>query len=94
MNDALPLSLVLALSASACSNGERSPAPPAGVAQAPATILSAYHGLDKLPLPVVRLCPGRRSLGDDGMPVTFSVQLDADTVKAEAFAVETASGEV
>lgn len=35
-----------------------------------------------------------RSLGADGMPVTFSVRLERDTVKPEAFRVTTADGKV
>ncbi len=62
--------------------------PPAG-----ARILSAYYGLDELPGVVIRLCRTPRAIGDDGMPVTFSVRLDADTVTPDAFVVETASGE-
>lgn len=58
-----------------------------------ARILSAYHGLDRLPPAVIRLCPGRLSIGQDGMPVTFSVQLNDDTVRPDAFAVVTTTGE-
>ena len=69
--------------------------PPSAPATQPAPrILSAFYGLDKLPLPILRLCPLKRSLGADGMPVTFSVQLDHDTVKPEAFAVTTSTGKV
>lgn len=86
--------LAAATVAAACSGrGSASPAPRADTKDVPPRILSAYHGLDELPLPIVRLCPGRRSVGDDGMPVTFSVQLDGETVKPEAFVVETAAGE-
>ncbi len=60
---------------------------------ADARILSAYYGLDELPGVVIRLCRTPRAIGDDGMPVTFSARLDADTVTPEAFVVETASGE-
>jgi hypothetical protein len=42
---------------------------------------------------VVRLCRSRAAIGQDGMPVTFSVRLDDATVTPEAFVVETASGE-
>jgi hypothetical protein len=56
-------------------------------------ILSAYHGLDELPPVVIRLCRSRAAIGQDGMPVTFSVRLDDATVTPEAFVVETASGE-
>jgi hypothetical protein len=57
------------------------------------TILSAYYGLDMLPAAAALLC-GMASVGEDGMPVTFSVQLDAATVAPAAFTVETASGEL
>lgn len=56
-------------------------------------ILSAYYGLDALPANASLAC-ARRVTGEDGMPVTFSVQLDAATVTADAFAVETATGEL
>lgn len=56
-------------------------------------ILSAYYGLDALPANASLACM-RRVTGEDGMPVTFSVQLDAATVTADAFAVETATGEL
>ncbi|MEN0063398.1 MAG: hypothetical protein AAGA48_14700 [Myxococcota bacterium] len=57
-----------------------------------AHILSAYHGLDRLPPRVLRICPGP-SVRKDGMPVTFSVRLDGDTLSPEDFSVETAAGE-
>ena len=66
---------------------------PAEVAASPGTILSAYYGLDELPLPIVRLCPGDRALGADGMPVTFSERLQPKSVTPEMFVVETATGE-
>jgi len=56
-------------------------------------ILSAYYGLDELPAPANALC-GSNVAGQDGLPVAFSVQLNADTVLPEAFAVETASGDL
>jgi len=56
-------------------------------------ILSAYYGLDALGPGVNRLCPTPAE-GEDGMPVVFSVQINQDTVTADLFAVETASGEV
>ncbi|MEL6183568.1 MAG: hypothetical protein AAFU79_03020 [Myxococcota bacterium] len=99
----LTLSFAAAALASSSSTTARaappsSPAPESKVSVAeapiPPRILSAYYGLDKLPLPVLRLCPLKRSVGADGMPVTFSVQLDPDTVKPEAFAVTTSTGEV
>ena len=57
-----------------------------------ATILAAYYGLDALPAAVALLC-GAEGVGQDGMPVTFSVQLDEDSVSPEVFAVETAAGD-
>ena len=43
------------------------------------SILSAYHGLDELPFLANLLC-GFNVAGDDGMPVVFSTQLQADSV--------------
>ena len=63
---------------------------PAG---AEARILSAYHGLDELPAPVALIC-GTESIGEDGLPVVLSVQLDEDSVTPGSFAVETDAGEV
>ena len=58
-------------------------------------ILSAYHGLDPLPpLATTRLCGLPPTRGQDGMPVTFSVQINSASVSAAAFAVETTSGEI
>ena len=54
-------------------------------------IVSAYYGLDKLPPIVSRIC-GPKSVRKDGMPVTFSVRLNGDTIEPEDFAVTTASG--
>ena len=65
------------------------PSPARGAA---AHIFTAYHGLDALPPRVRRTCP-RAAIGDDGMPVGFSVRLDAATVRPEAFRVETAAGQ-
>ncbi len=81
------------MSGACSSGGEPAPAPvePPRSAEAPG-ILSAFYGLDELPIPIVRLCP-RQSFREDGMPVSFSVQLSVDTVKPEMFAVQTASGE-
>lgn len=56
-------------------------------------ILSAYHGLDALPAGANVICPIAVE-GEDGMPVVFSVQIDWDSVMANAFQVETASGEM
>ncbi|MDF1521929.1 MAG: hypothetical protein P1P87_03810 [Trueperaceae bacterium] len=58
-----------------------------------ARILSAYYGLAALPAHASLACL-RRVTGEDGMPVTFSVQHDAATVTPDAFAVETATGEL
>lgn len=58
-----------------------------------ARILSVYHGLDPLPPRATALCGMAPVAGQDGMPVTFSVQIDIETVSATAFAVETTSGE-
>ncbi len=57
-----------------------------------AKILSAYHGLDELPARANLLC-GMNVAGQDGMPLTFSVQIDGDSIGVENFAVETATGE-
>ena len=56
-------------------------------------ILSAYHGLDALPAGANALCPIAVA-GEDGMPVVFSVQIDSNSVMADAFQVETASGDM
>lgn len=57
-----------------------------------AQILSAYHGLDAVTVRANRFCdmPVR---GQDGMPLTFSVQIDGESVSPEVFAVETGTGE-
>ncbi len=57
------------------------------------SILSAYYGLDALPAGANFICPTAVE-GEDGMPVVFSVQINRDTVTADLFAVETASGEI
>lgn len=57
-------------------------------------ILSAYHGLDPLPPRATRLCGLPPASGQDGMPVTFSVQIGSASISAAAFAVETSSGEI
>lgn len=61
-------------------------------ADSPPRILSAYHGLDELPPGVALIC-GAGSIGEDGLPVVFSVQLDEDSVTPASFAVETNGGE-
>ena len=59
-----------------------------------ARILSVYHGLDPIPALATRLCGLPPAGGQDGMPVVFSVQINADTVSPTAFAVEIGSGEI
>lgn len=56
-------------------------------------ILSAYRGLDALGAGANVLCPIAVE-GEDGMPVVFSVQIDLNSVIADAFQVETALGEM
>ena len=56
------------------------------------SILSAYHGLDQLPIVARRLC-GYRVANDDGMPVVFSTQLQVDSVVPESFLVIRSDGE-
>lgn len=62
-------------------------------AETEARILSAYHGLDALPARANLLC-GFNVAGQDGMPLTFSAQIEGDSVTPEAFAIETTSGEI
>ena len=57
-----------------------------------ARILSVYYGLDELPRAANLLCAVPVG-GLDGVPVTFSVQLDEATIAPEDFAVETDTGE-
>ena len=75
------------------SDSDTSDSDTTGGSENEATILSAYYGLDMLPAGVALIC-GMASVGEDGMPVTFSVQLDTATVTPGAFTVETASGEL
>ena len=56
------------------------------------SILSAYHGLDELPAVASVLC-GFNVAGDDGRPVVFSMQLQADGVVRESFLVIRSDGE-
>jgi len=58
-----------------------------------ARILSVYHGLDPIPSRATALCGMQPVGGQDGMPVTFSVQINSETVSPTAFVVETSSGE-
>ena len=54
-------------------------------------ILSAFFGLDDaLPNNVAGICP--RGIGQDGMPVVFSVKLDVRTVYPDDFVVVDRSG--
>jgi hypothetical protein len=57
-------------------------------------ILSVYHGLDPVRARATLLCGLPPKAGQDGMPVTFSVQINSASVSATAFAVETSSGEI
>lgn len=84
--------ILLGMFGTACSSGDSSDTEPT-VGSADASILSAYYGLDELPAAVALLC-GAESVGEDGMPVTFSVQLDEDSVSPAVFSVETQSGDV
>lgn len=59
-----------------------------------ARILSIYHGLDPIPPLALRLCGMGPVADQDGMPVTFSAQINSETVSATAFAVATSSGEI
>jgi hypothetical protein len=54
-------------------------------------LLSAYYGLDELPWLAVLPCEAFVG-GDDGMPVTFSVRIDDDSLSVDSFAVTTGSG--
>lgn len=54
-------------------------------------ILEFYYGLDMLPPLANLLC--MNAAGQDGAPVTFSVQLDGASVAPSDFIVETATGE-
>ena len=84
-------SLLVGTMTAACSGGDSTDSRPT-VGPADASILSAYYGLDELPAGVALIC-GAESVGQDGMPVTFSVQLDEDSVSPAVFSVETALGE-
>jgi len=56
-----------------------------------ARILSVYHGLDPVPPMATRLCGMEPVRAQDGMPVTFSVQIDNETVLPSAFTVKTST---
>jgi len=62
--------------------------------QSGARILSIYHGLDPIPARAMALCGLAPVAGQDGMPVTFSVQINNESVLPTAFAVETSTGDV
>ncbi len=59
-----------------------------------ARILSIYHGLDPLPPLATRLCGLPPAAGQDGMPVVFSVQINAQSISSSVFAVQTSTGEI
>ena len=73
------------------TGGDSDSATPQGQPQN-SSILSAYHGLDQLPLAARRLC-GFNVAGDDGMPVVFSTQLQVNSVVPESFLVIRSDGE-
>lgn len=55
-----------------------------------AELLSAFHGLDALPIVSHLICRGAQ--GKTGMPVIFSTEIDFETLQAGDFEVTTASG--
>ncbi|MEL6109152.1 MAG: haloalkane dehalogenase, partial [Planctomycetota bacterium] len=61
---------------------------------ADAELLSAYLGALDIPLerPLEAITGADHEPDDDGMPVVFSVQIDADTLSPQDFQVTTASG--
>jgi pimeloyl-ACP methyl ester carboxylesterase len=63
-------------------------------AETDAEILSAYLGATDIPFPrlLEAVTGAEQQVGDDGMPVVFSVQIDASTLSPEDFAITTASG--
>lgn len=86
--------LAFVLSSVGCgSEGPDTDAPSDTSPDSPARILSAYHGLDELPAGVALIC-GVGGIGEDGLPMVFSVQLDEDSVTPASFAVETYGGEM
>lgn len=64
---------------------------PRAVDRAEAGLLSAFHGLDALPLISNAICRGSR--GKTGMPVIFSSEIDLSTLHAGDFTVTKRSGE-
>ena len=51
-----------------------------------ARILSVYHGLEEVTARAMRWCNRSAVEPQDGMPLVFSVQIDADSVSPSAFA--------
>jgi hypothetical protein len=80
--------LVLSLSFAAWAD----PGSDAGTSDEGPRILEFYYGLDMLPSLASLLCMTNVA-GQDGAPVTFSVQLDGASVAPSDFIVETATGE-
>jgi hypothetical protein len=80
--------LVLSLSFAAWAD----PGSDAGTSDEGPRILEFYYGLDMLP-PLASLLCMTNVAGQDGAPVTFSVQLDGASVAPSDFIVETATGE-
>ncbi len=64
---------------------------PSEVGGRTAALLSAFHGLDALPLLANLICRGSR--GKTGMPVIFSTEIDIATLQAGDFRVTTRSGQ-
>ena len=91
MNPKYTLSLMLALVGCDGITVEHDVGLPDAGSDTMPRILSVYYGLDELPLAASLLC-GAVVAGQDGVPVTFSVQLDGATVAPEDFVVETATG--
>lgn len=87
--------MALGFSAIACggdaSSARPQPSHGPGGAVASATILDAFFGLDDaLPARSAFVCLG--SVGEDGMPVTFSQRVQSAKPEASAFLVTTRSG--
>jgi hypothetical protein len=62
-------------------------------AQTTASILCVYYGLDRA-FPAANNFCGEIVLGQDAVPVTFSVQIDSTTLAPEDFRVETDAGDL
>ena len=75
----LTLSLALAALVGCSGDGVSDAGDPDPGAEATASILAVYYGLDELPPAANLLCPGPVA-GQDGVPVTFSVRLDGVSV--------------